>query len=444
MKEGKIKVSNKLAGKIRSGGKDYSIPRVFDLGLRATYHNKECQFELNDSTVVKIIVNSKEIGKNVKAVEAKIAKQAAKEVNEKQEKINAELEKKYGSKFKNDLFQECQGKISEDYKVFAPKDTLRINIASHQADNFALKLNKFATSTQGQTKDEFLFKQKGKGPNDELIPFFGDFPFDVLAKKQKILAESICQSKPSILEQKTDGRMIVGLGGASVYKTSMTLHHIYGIPYIPASSVKGIVRSWIICTFFGDVTNTPEKEQEYPLVNAEFRALTENEAFCKIFGCPSSIEPIIFKDKKPIYKKDEKGKPTKNYKKGEAIEVALKNKEGKGTEHRGNIIFFDAFPMTTPKIEADIMTPHYGDYYGDSDNKKNVAPTDTQSPIPIPFLTVADTKFQFIVGSKKEGLLENTKIQEKTIAQWLKEALTEHGIGAKTAVGYGYMTEVEE
>ena len=440
MEKGVLKIKNKGRRELKIGKSKIAIPKEFETA-HLEKGNYDCEVVIENNKIIKIIIDGKEIPKDTQALKKKEERVKAKEEREEREKAAVELEKIYV----NDLFQKYQNEEDIEYQAFAPQDTLATVIASHQADNFALKLNKFATSGQGQTEGKFhFFKQNRKGPNDELIAFFGDFPFDVFAKKQKGLAESICKTISKPLKLEIDSRMIVGLGGASVYETSITLHHIYGIPYIPASSVKGIVRSWIICTFFGDVTNTPEKEQEYPLVNAEFRALTENEAFCKIFGCPSSIEPVIFKDKKPIYKKDEKGKPTKNYKKGEAVEVALKNKEGKGTEHRGNIIFFDAFPMTTPKIEADIMTPHYGDYYGDSDNKKNVAPTDTQSPIPIPFLTVADTKFQFIVGSKKEGLLENTKIQEKTIAQWLKEALTEHGIGAKTAVGYGYMTKVEE
>jgi CRISPR/Cas system CMR subunit Cmr6 (Cas7 group RAMP superfamily) len=33
---------------------------------------------------------------------------------------------------------------------------------------------------------------------------------------------------------------------------------------------------------------------------------------------------------------------------------------------------------------------------------------------------------------------EIAQIRDKSIKEWLKEALTNHGIGAKTAVGYGY------
>jgi CRISPR-associated protein Cmr6 len=38
----------------------------------------------------------------------------------------------------------------------------------------------------------------------------------------------------------TQGRLIVGLGGKGVLETGLTLHHTYGVPYIPGSSLKGL------------------------------------------------------------------------------------------------------------------------------------------------------------------------------------------------------------
>ena len=58
-------------------------------------------------------------------------------------------------------------------------------------------------------------------------------------------------------------------------------------------------------------------------------------------------------------------------------------------------------------------------------------------PVPVPFLTVVNTTFRFNIGSKQWALTDSFK--GKTIMDWLSEALSEHGIGAKTAVGYGYM-----
>ena len=38
----------------------------------------------------------------------------------------------------------------------------------------------------------------------------------------------------------TNGRIIVGLGEKNVLETGITLHHTYGVPYIPGSALKGL------------------------------------------------------------------------------------------------------------------------------------------------------------------------------------------------------------
>ena len=77
------------------------------------------------------------------------------------------------------------------------------------------------------------------------------------------------------------------------------------------------------------------------------------------------------------------------------------------------------------------MNPHYPDYY---DGK--AYPTDTQNPRPINFLVCKGT-FKFIFGIQKVF-----EVEGKNIKEWLEEnfkkAVKEFGIGAKTAVGYGY------
>jgi hypothetical protein len=39
-------------------------------------------------------------------------------------------------------------------------------------------------------------------------------------------------------------RLAIGHGGESVIETGMTLHHTYGVPYIPGSSLKGVAASF--------------------------------------------------------------------------------------------------------------------------------------------------------------------------------------------------------
>ena len=99
----------------------------------------------------------------------------------------------------------------------------------------------------------------------------------------------------------------------------------------------------------------------------------------------------------------------------------------------GRVLVLDALPTQQPSLEADVMTPHYSVYYQNGD-----APGDWLSPTPSPFLVVAaGTPFQF-------ALVPNTladKPHLKTVEQWLRDALSWLGAGAKTAVGYGRFAE---
>lgn len=270
------------------------------------------------------------------------------------------------------------------------------------------------------------------------------------AQRHKANAQALCSGLKT-LELKPEWKLAIGLGGGSIFETAISLHHIHGFPYIPASSIKGALRTFVINTIFGTQENCPKDESEYPLENAEHRALTSSEGFCELFGCPKESNPIEFSQGKPITQKNKKGEY--EHKKGNAVGCAKKDEDNKSTEYQGCILFFDAYPVESlldasgkNKIKKDIMNPHYPDYYNDKAFEK--PPTDTQSPKPIVFLVVENLKFQFMVGLRKgyisrEIIIGNEKKQYKgqildVIYEILKEALTTHGIGAKTSVGYGY------
>lgn len=171
---------------------------------------------------------------------------------------------------------------------------------------------------------------------------------------------------------KTAGRFVTGLGNAHPVENGFLWHHTLGVPYLPGSSVKGMVRNWV--------------------------ALAQKE----------SVGGDIF---------------------GSAVN------QGGERGHVGDIIFFDAVPLVPIQLEADVMTPHYDPYY----QKKDSPPGDWYSPIPIPFLTVADgQKFIFALASRSRDL-ENIE----QVVKWLMEALEYAGAGAKTSSGYGRF-EVDE
>ena len=257
-------------------------------------------------------------------------------------------------------------KCENQYNIKVPNDTCSVisKFGLEKIDNFHLKLNRYAQFDEGL--DRFAF--------DESIEEFDFSDYkDILQIDKEIIEKLNLNLYECSL--KVDYRLKIG-AEQSIYETSLRLHHIYGIPYIPASAIKGVVRSYIIIEKFDS------KEEE---------ALKDSE-FIDIFG---------------------------------------------SQEQEGRVIFFDAFPITKPTIKVDIMNPHYGHYYNEGK-----APTDDKNPIPINFLTVENTEFQFFIASKEN--LESFKIKDKSIEKWFKEALQNHGIGGKSAVGYGYLEEVKK
>jgi len=93
------------------------------------------------------------------------------------------------------------------------------------------------------------------------------------------------------------------------------------------------------------------------------------------------------------------------------------------------VIFFDAYPFGEIRLKIDVMNPHYSGYYS-----KGQPPADWQTPIPIKFLTVENTKFHFYLASKEQNLVEKA-------SSLLLETIQNFGIGAKTSLGYGLFIE---
>jgi len=402
MEKGILIVTKKGGAKVkRADGKETNIVTKYDYSAYIPDSGKariNCEYEANDKKqAVRVFVNGKELPKDTVAAQKKeerIARQKAEEARKLAvavaAKRNAEQEKKFGK----DSFDIA--------KAFCPQDTASIDIKAYEVENFALKLNKFARFVENErdySKSKFEFFKSGRrGPEYQIQPNYDKIDFKGLVNRNLNSAKTLLGSHCVDFCKTTNGRLIAGLGGASVYETNITLHHIYGFPYLPASSIKGVVRSWIIQNIFSKNGNG-----EIDLKKAEERALksatNDSKAFCKIFGCP----------KNSVLKKEQQGK----------------------------IFFFDAFPTTAPEIVPDIMNPHYGPYYNGEE-----LPADYHSPIPIFFLTVdKKTEFQFIIGSKDANWLKDDyKIGDNTIEWWLKDALQNYGIGAKTAVGYGYFS----
>jgi CRISPR-associated protein Cmr6 len=264
---------------------------------------------------------------------------------------------------------------------YLPRDT-QAHLPS-VIDNFGLLLNKMVRFKDGKP---VLF-EKGKSFS---APDFKGICFQALADRMRkaLLGTGLLIKSKTM---KTQWRCVIGLGGESVYETSLTLHHVYGFPYVPGSAVKGAVRSTVILECFG---------------NDEIAA-SKDEGFCLIFG---------------------------------------RGADGQTGSRQGGVHFFDAYPATHPKVTVDIMNPHYAPYYQDVSGV--FPPGDYYNPVPVPFLTMEDTELVFYLGIAKQHntLIGAGKLSGKTVLDqalsYLDRAVTGFGLGAKTAVGYGLMAPV--
>ena len=285
------------------------------------------------------------------------------------EEMQEQHRKKHNKKFYG---RNKNSKRRDEKNYFLPNDSNNIVKKVDKIENLGLLLNKAIIQNYNTKKARYEFKVE-----KIFSPKFFEFSnyYNYLSK---------LPIKKKDFELKTNWKLSIGLGGTSVYETSITLHHIYGVPYIPGSAIKGSFRSYLIEQYF---SKELEKYNNYGKFEQEI--LFRTPWFIDIFG--------------------------------------TQDKQGK-------VLFFDAFSEDT-EIKKDIMNPHYPDYY---DNKGY--PTDDQNPKPINFLTVSGS-FKFVIGVK-ENIKIKIKDEEVNILEFvektLKESLQNFGIGAKTSVGYGY------
>jgi CRISPR-associated protein Cmr6 len=257
-----------------------------------------------------------------------------------------------------------------------------INKENYKNGNFGLWFYKFVElNDKFKTGDDDVDDYKNR--YDELKK--DNNVVNSLIEKKHLYQYAFCKSKDKTHNFLTfratlKSPLVTGVGNIHPCEVGMTFDHTIGIPYIPASSIKGIVR-------FAHTISLADEAYERGEV------------------CESG------------YFDDE----------ADWTKVPLMFGTGKDNGRRGKIVFLDAYPEKTPELEKDIMNPHYMPYYSE-----NEPPGDYYDPKPIKFLTVAKgTKFIFRI------LVEKGSDVEEEVSNALRNSLEKEGVGAKTAVGYG-------
>lgn len=207
-----------------------------------------------------------------------------------------------------------------------------------------------------------------------------------LIERQQALVEALGEAALT-LPCRSTSPFATGLGNEHPLENGFSFLTPYGLPYLPGSGVKGVLRR--------------AAEELASGAWGEARGWSE-AAIRSLFG-PGEEDPT--RDDDP---------------------------------QQGALVFWDVFPQPAKgSLAVEIMTPHLSEYY-----QGNATPNTSLTPNPIPFLAVpAGAGFTFHIVCRRDRIADETlrnnwkKLIEAAFAhaaEWL-------GFGAKTAVGYGRM-----
>jgi CRISPR-associated protein Cmr6 len=204
----------------------------------------------------------------------------------------------------------------------------------------------------------------------------------------------------------TAGRFVSGVGINSVYEVGFRFDR-YGFPTIPGSALKGVARTSALRQLAAQLR---VKRKDYNVLDALVESGATRETITGKCEVGELGAGVVLSDA--------------------AWSVWQQLGDAFGTVHKaGQAVFFDAIPVSLPKLAVDVINPHHGKYY--TGNEK---PTAWQSPVPVHFLTVMPgSQFAFAISWRtKDGASARDQVMS-----WLLDGLKIFGIGAKTNAGYG-------
>jgi len=170
---------------------------------------------------------------------------------------------------------------------------------------------------------------------------------------------------------------VTGSGLPSVLEAHLTLHRIYGVPYLPASSLKGLTAH-----YYRQHAGVLKLGQDFDKI---------------VFGSQEQAGFVTFYDAFPT-------------------------------------------PDTVGSaLHLDVLTPHHQKYNTNmSSDGKRLAPRDDDSPVPVHFLS-AKASFRIMISC--EGTPERAKPWLNAVQTLITHALQHEGFGGKTNAGYGRFSE---
>ncbi len=232
-----------------------------------------------------------------------------------------------------------------------------------------------------------------------------------IAERQAELAKNLPKESLFLNDATAVAPFTTGLGNEHPLENGFSFLNPYGLPYLPGSGVKGVLRQAARELAGGEWGDSHGWDEE------------------KRYALPASFE------EEPI--------------RLSMFDILFGRESGGGeTDHfRGTLVFWDVIPQIKGNsLMVEIMTPHQGHYYQEKAFMGSASPHESGQPNPISFLTVPPgSGFVFHVQCDLARL--SRLVPDLAAAdRWktLLDAAFNHafdwlGFGAKTAVGYGQM-----
>ena len=233
----------------------------------------------------------------------------------------------------------------------------------------------------------YLYKQEKSGDGDKAARRALLKSIQTAVNKVKTTYKLAFEKRHANLEKsgaqsiyfRAKDRLLIGMGGASVLEAGVALDRLYGVPMIPASTIKGAVAA----------------------------------AYRDKYGAGGAYPYLFGSDDETL------------------------DEVGEKLETSGALCFYDAWcdpNNLSAALSNDIMTPHHSEYYTSAGETPAAAFDD---PTPISFLSVGKVKFEFFVSC--EGEAEQAKRWLDLIFDLMETAFAARGLGAKKTAGYGAM-----
>jgi CRISPR-associated protein Cmr6 len=235
-----------------------------------------------------------------------------------------------------------------------------------------------------------------------------------LLTKQFQAFATVAETDGLCLHAEATAPFTTGLGNEHPLENGFAFLNPYGLPYLPGSGVKGVLRqaaNELASGQWGDSDwgHSKDNNKRHEVLDRQGKHLFDASDIDVLFGSMAE----------------------------------------QGEDHlRGVLSFWDVIPQIKgERLMVEIMTPHQSHYYQGESGKKtggSASPHDSGSPIPISFLTVPPgSNFAFHVVCDCAQLarlapdLATSDRWKTMLTEAFEHAFAWMGFGAKTAVGYG-------